>query len=598
MNCAKAQSLMLDHLYGDLKPSRERALLRHLQECSKCSDEFEKYKATASSFAKLDMEEPPPGISAQLVAMAAEGIEKQKSTRTIFSGWNWKPAFASVAMATLAIIIVVKYVPKTTYPGRPDLATKSRSEAAKKQEPMPVAASRPPEVALETASSALSEDESATINRRDVKQTKGNGYYGLDNDSFGDDIYTDEIVSTEAELKNIERGRVGGKAGAVEEPDSGRLARPPQAPPAGEKLRGLGYLDRSSSSEPSGWQDPKDSYKVTHAGEEGSRAHADGPATTSPVEADYAEVNAPSAINEVEQPAVFAAKPKPKPMAKKPAEMKEEESLVVGGSIIVADSLEPERETAQEEQLRKNVLFDSGEFNEAVMDAEKAANGKLDRQLTADYAYKLGKTYQEQDDCEKALAVYKTIPTEHPHFDNMAEVYISIGECYSDLALAPTEFNRASLEEAKKSLAIVREKFPETSDARLEELRDSISVKEELLFEYAYVIAEGRLENSECGTAKALFKTMPDDRSQSPQVRLKQRYALADVYFAISRCYVEMGEFEDAISNLRFIQDIFPEKQEVAMQKINEITAMQQAVKKANEQPPSAATESSGEKAE
>jgi len=58
MNCAKAQSLMLDHLYGDLKPSSERALLRHLQECSACSEEFETHKATAASFAKLDMEEP------------------------------------------------------------------------------------------------------------------------------------------------------------------------------------------------------------------------------------------------------------------------------------------------------------------------------------------------------------------------------------------------------------------------------------------------------------------------------------------------------------------------------------------------------------
>jgi tetratricopeptide (TPR) repeat protein len=630
MNCAKAQSLMLDHLYGDLKPRSERALLRHLQECSKCSEEFKKHKATASSFANLDMEEPPAGISAQLVAMAAEDIEKQKSTRTIFSGWNWKPVFASVAMASLAIFIVVRYVPRSEYPGTRDLMMKSRSEAVKQEALIPAAAPSPHGTVLESEGheelegeaslkyrktakkatkedglksdlSALSEDESNIIILRDTEQPKRKGGYGLDNDSFGDDIAADKITSTES--KNMERGLVGGKAGEVAEPDSGRHARLPQAtPPAEKELRALGYLD--SSTEPSGWEYSKDFNRHSRVGEEGSRARADGPEPTSRVEADYAEVNVPSTINEVTQPAV-AAKPESKSIPKKapappkPAEMKEEEPITVGGSIIVADSLEPDLEIAQEEQLRGNgSFFDSREFNAAVMDSEKAINGKLDRQLAADYKYKLGKTFQEQDDCEKALAVYETIPNEHPDFDNMAEVYISIGECYYDLVDVPNRYNTVNLENAKRSLAIVREKFPETSNARLEKLQESISMQEELLFEYAYAVAkEGLLEKLECDTAKALLKAMPDDRS-NPQIRLKQRDALIGVYFAISRCHVAMGEFEDAISVLRIMHASFPEEQETAMQKIAEITAAQTAVRKANEQPPSAAVESSGEKTE
>ena len=595
MNCAKAQSLMLDHLYGELKPSGERALLRHLQECSKCSEEFEKHKATAASFAKLDMEEPPPGISAQIVAMAAEDIEKQKSTRTIFSGRNWKPAFASLAMASLAIFIVVRYVPRTSYPGSPDLAVKSRSEAAKRQTAMPPAASRPSDVVLENASSAQSQDESTIIIRQDANQTKGNGGYGVDNDSFGDYIAADKIISTE--LKNKERGRVGGKAGAVEEPGSGRSASA-QEPPADKELRSLGYIDSPPSSKPSGWEDFKDYFRSTRAGEEGSRTPVDGPVATSKVEADHAEVNAPSPINEVEQPAVFAAKPKPKLTAKKPAEMKEEESLVVGGSITLADSLEPDPDLAQEEQLRGNGLFDSREFKAAVMDSEKAVNGKLDRQLTADYAYKLGKTYQEQDECEQAIAVYETIPDEHPDFDKLADVYISMGECYYELAKVGNKINTFDLEKAQKSLDVVLEEFPETSNARLEKLRESISVYEVLAFEYAYARAEITLDNTDCGIAKALFKAIPDDQNRIPQVQRKKRSALADVYLALSKCHVKLGKFEDAISDLRFVQLISPERREIMTQNIDEITAMQEAARKASGQSPSAAAESSDEKAE
>jgi len=76
MNCNKAQSLILDHLYGDLKPRTERVLLRHLQQCPKCAEELATHKATASTFARLSLEEPPPGLSAKIAAMAAEDIER------------------------------------------------------------------------------------------------------------------------------------------------------------------------------------------------------------------------------------------------------------------------------------------------------------------------------------------------------------------------------------------------------------------------------------------------------------------------------------------------------------------------------------------
>ena len=91
MNCDKAQALMPDHLYGELKPRKQRALLRHLRECPKCSEEFETHKATASTFAKLGMETPPAGLSAKIAAMAAEDIRLYEADRAVIS-WNGKPA--------------------------------------------------------------------------------------------------------------------------------------------------------------------------------------------------------------------------------------------------------------------------------------------------------------------------------------------------------------------------------------------------------------------------------------------------------------------------------------------------------------------------
>ncbi|NQU08182.1 MAG: hypothetical protein HQ583_06435, partial [Candidatus Abyssubacteria bacterium] len=114
MKCNKAQSLMLDHLYGDLKPRKQKALLQHLQVCRTCSEEFEAHKATSSAFARLDMEEPSPELSARIAAMAARDLERQELLRPLTSGWNWKPALATVAAATVAVVIIVRYVPYQT----------------------------------------------------------------------------------------------------------------------------------------------------------------------------------------------------------------------------------------------------------------------------------------------------------------------------------------------------------------------------------------------------------------------------------------------------------------------------------------------------
>jgi hypothetical protein len=587
MNCAKAQLLMLDHLYGDLRPSSERALLRHLQKCSTCSEEFEAHKATAAAFAKLDMEEPPPGLSSRLVAMAEEDLEQQESPRTVFGGWNWKPVFASVATAALAIFVVVKYVPTAPRSDGQYMTLDSTDQVAQE-----AAASRLAEEVPESDSYAISEGESTVTYRRDAPkpmlkpepEPKKKGRPALDNEGLGDDIAAETIVSTEAP---VVRGRVGGKAGADEAPDSGRLARaqvpPPEEPQLKEEVRALGYL--GSSAEPSGWKDSKDNIKSSLAGEEGSRTHADSPDVAVPASPMYAAVKTRTAVGEVEPPA-GAAKLQSRPS--KPVEMKVEETIVVGGAVAVTDSLELDRDVAQEEQMIENGVFDAREFNEAVMETEKAPSRKLDKQRTADYMYELGKNYQEQDDCEQAIAVYEKLPEEHPDFKKMADVYISMGECYSDLD---------NFEKAKRSLAIVHEEYPETSNARLEKLQERILIYDALTFEYAYLLAEDKLEEIECGTAKALIKTMPDDRS-NPQIRLKQRDALIGVYFAISRCHIEMEEFEDAISVLTLMHANFPEERESAMQKINEITAMQEAVRKANEQPADAAIESSVEETE
>jgi hypothetical protein len=171
------------------------------------------------------------------------------------------------------------------------------------------------------------------------------------------------------------------------------------------------------------------------------------------------------------------------------------------------------------------------------------------------------------------------------------------------MPLAPSELNATNLEKAKNSLAVVREQYPEMPPANLEKLQNNISLQETVLFEYAYTIAETHLDKISCERASALFEKIPDGRENAfsrltPEARAIYIDTLSDVFFALSDCYIDAGMYEEAIDVLRVPIAYFPEKREAATEKISEITSVQEAVKKANQEPPSAAVEPSIENAE
>ena len=88
--------------------------------------------------------------------------------------------------------------------------------------------------------------------------------------------------------------------------------------------------------------------------------------------------------------------------------------------------------------------------------------------LTAEAKYKLGWTFKEEDDCEKALAVLETIPQEHPDYADLADVYIATGECY-------VELNK--LDDAKRVFSLLHNKFPEQRELALKKINEVVAAQ-------------------------------------------------------------------------------------------------------------------------
>ncbi len=463
MNCGKAQSLMMDHLYGELGPRKEKAFMRHLSECSKCSEEFETSKATASTFAKLSMEEPPAGLSAKVAAMAADDIERLKAGRTVLSYWNWKPAVATLAVATLVVVFGVNYTPR------------SRMERGTMQAPAPpptMAAKRPaPESHDERKQLASSLEERAEGEVSTEFYALGDkaaavGRYGGRPGIAGDDVVVNGLLKS-APAKMRERGLVGGKISMDQPRDSiDRLLA--EAPVIEQEPELLMRKDAQLSI----GYDFKDSSEVSHAGAETQSAPA-------PHIRLNAQIEGPDAVMPMSAPAeplgadTFAAGASASRLSASETtalEMptsKKEKARDVGG-VGYAGARESDLDAVQEEAAGQSAYFNRREFNEAVMDYEKSINAKPDGRLAPQAKYRLGRTYQEQDQCEKAIAVYEAIPDEHPDFGEMADVYIALGECYLKLD---------RFDDASRSFEFVRDKFPENKELASKRLGEIVELK-------------------------------------------------------------------------------------------------------------------------
>jgi len=130
MNCKKAQSLMLDALYGELSLSNDKALKKHLDSCPQCAQEFSSQRATVSTFQKVDFENPPAALADLVKDIAIREMEQEALFAHPQRSRYWKPALASAAAALLLVVGVIYYLPQAQMSRESDkLASTSQARA-------------------------------------------------------------------------------------------------------------------------------------------------------------------------------------------------------------------------------------------------------------------------------------------------------------------------------------------------------------------------------------------------------------------------------------------------------------------------------------
>jgi len=438
MKCTKAQSMMLDHLYDALNPREQQSLLKHLQACPACAEEFEAHKATISSFRQVDMEEPPPGLDRKIMAIAEDEVERQKPSPA-WSLWIWKPALATVAAATLAIVIVINYLPVGKN-AQMIAQAPSAGDARMMEKAMPLRKSRTAELKQKAP-----EPEMAIMEEHDVYryreperelQEEGRGYYNKE-DNLRFDIAAADRVGAD-----VSEGYVAGTKRA-RQTDAKPLTAPASPAPLSETKDEMSALGGLALADRDGFGSDSEAVSAP-AGKEIVTATAKV----------FSEISREQEM----QPA------KKSGVTSEPEEA-ENGKLTFSGADKITDAAQTRLEKAQNEYLKGNTYFDDGDFNNAVTNYQRAIALLSGEQLVVMSEYRLGQSYQKLERFEQAISVYKEILNKYPDFPDAADVYTAIGECY---------LNLGKIDEAIENFKILIEKFPdkqELAEQKIEEAK-------------------------------------------------------------------------------------------------------------------------------
>jgi TolA-binding protein len=435
MNCEKAQSLILEHLYGDLKPREEKALTRHLQTCRACSEEYEAHKATVSSFKNIDMEEPPAGLTRTIAAMAASKIE-QRRPLPAWSRLTWKPALATVAAATLAIVFVINYVPHEKSV-RMAARTPSVGDAQRMQKAISLDQSRvtvvkksapePETEMIVTEQDALGHFEPT----RDIRE--GRGAYSEESNVRVD------VPATGTVGGSVSGDQIAGMKRARKRQEETLFAAPPSAPPAEMKDE----IPAISGKEPADLDEFKPDSK-----------------TLPPPEDKERRIASLEVYSEVAQE-TDAAKPEPvSSEIEEPGKTK----LAYHGSDGLVVTYEVKTDRAKNESLKGDSYFGNGDFSNAAMSYQKAVALSDDEEIMASSKFRLGQSYQKLERYEQAISVYREIIDNHPEFPHTADVYIALGECHLKLG---------NSDEAMTNFKLVLDKFPDKGELAQERITET-----------------------------------------------------------------------------------------------------------------------------
>lgn len=425
MKCDKAQSLMLDHLYGDLKPREQKALLQHVQACHTCAEEYEAHKATVSAFKQVDMEEPPPGLSRKIVATAADRIEQQEPLPA-WNRWAWKPALATAAAAMLVIVFLINNPP----------AQKIAHVAARAPSPgdaQMLEKAAPPQKPHMAEPAQMVEEEDVSRYRKtteDLRESRGS--YKENNLRF-DIAATDKVggVASESHMAGLKRAK------KIEERplpiSEATAALPVEMKDEFSVLRSMGWTDRDE---------------------------VEGDSKVLP-DSEGEELVAASVEVYSKVPQAQESQAPESPVVRSQAEETGKGKLAYLGADGALEISQARLEKAQNEYLAGNAYFGKGDFDRAVLNYQKVIALASGEELAAMSEYRLGRSYQELELFEQAISVYKEIIKKYPDFPERADVYMAVGECYLGLGNA---------DEAIKNFEIVLDQFPDNREVAREKI--------------------------------------------------------------------------------------------------------------------------------
>jgi len=368
MNCEKAQSLMLDHLYGELKPRKQAALKRHLQACSGCAEEFAAHKATASTFKKLEIEEPPSGITRNIAAMAAEDIEQNAPARAR-SAWYWKPAMATAAAVALVTITFISM----PYVRRSEESAAIKTIAMKMDKPSEMAEMK------KSRGSAGPEDAGSI---------EGKGLFDYD-------------VSSEPMAESAPVVMMGDMMDDKNE--VGRRSK---------------YSVHDALSIRSNLEQKPD--LALRRQESRDRSDIQPPAAPAPTVG--------RSISNGFYAASGAATPQKQVLSE--TEEMPAEKLMYAGTDETADLQTFTLKKAREESAKENILFDEREMDTIAANYRQTIGGESKETIPPEVWFQLGRKYQDSELYEKAVPVYKEIIENYPDYPEMANVHIAIGNCH------------------------------------------------------------------------------------------------------------------------------------------------------------------------
>lgn len=107
-DCTQIDELMMDFLYQELVGDELAAFRKHVSSCDRCTNELAQFQGVRSAARSLVEADPPPAVSARVMAQAAEAVRPSLASRA----WTWLvgalgPMRAHPALAAATALVVV-----------------------------------------------------------------------------------------------------------------------------------------------------------------------------------------------------------------------------------------------------------------------------------------------------------------------------------------------------------------------------------------------------------------------------------------------------------------------------------------------------------